>query len=56
MTLSEVKPSNRILECAIEAQGDYVVSGERDLPALKLHAGSTMLSLTDFLATLRKVD
>jgi putative PIN family toxin of toxin-antitoxin system len=52
----EDEPDNRILECAIAAQADYVVSGDRHLLALKQHAGSTMLSLADFLVTLRKVD
>lgn len=47
------EPDNRILECAIAAQADYVVSGDRHLLALTRHAGSAMLSLSDFLAVLR---
>jgi putative PIN family toxin of toxin-antitoxin system len=48
------EPDNRILECAIDAQANYVISGDRHLLALKRHADSTIISLADFLATLRK--
>lgn len=48
------EPENRILECAIDAQADYVISGDRHLLALKRHADSTIISLSDFLARLRK--
>lgn len=46
------KPDNRILECAIAAQAEFVVSGDRHLLALKQHADITMISLADFLAKL----
>jgi len=48
------EPENRILECAIDAQADYVISGDRHLLALKRHADSTIISLADFLTTLQK--
>jgi len=48
------EPDNRILECAIDAQANYVISGDRHLLALKRHADSTIISLSDFLARLRK--
>ena len=48
------EPDNRILECAIAAQAEYVVSGDRHLLALKHHAGIAMISLADFLAELHK--
>lgn len=48
------EPDNRILECAIAAQADYVVSGDRHLLMLKHHANITMISLVDFLAKLRR--
>ena len=48
------EPDNRILECALAAQAEYVVSGDRHLLTLKHHAGITMISLADFLAVLRK--
>jgi putative PIN family toxin of toxin-antitoxin system len=48
------EPDNRILECAIAAQAEVVVSGDRHLLALEHHADITMLSLADFLARLRR--
>ena len=48
------EPDKRILECAIDAQAKYVVSGDRHLLTLKRHADSTIISLADFLAKLRK--
>jgi uncharacterized protein len=46
------EPDNRILECAIAAQAEFVVSGDRHLLALKQHADITMISLAAFLAKL----
>ena len=46
------EPDNRILECAIAAQADYIVSGDRHLLALKRHADITMVTLADLLAKL----
>ena len=43
------EPDNRILECAIAAQAEFIVSGDRHLLALKQHAGISMISLADFL-------
>ena len=48
------EPDNRILECAIAAQAEYVVSGDRHLLALKHHADITMISLAGFLTKLHK--
>ena len=48
------EPDNRILECAIAAQAEFVVSGDRHLLALKHHADTTIISLADFLTKLRK--
>ena len=48
------EPDNRILECAIAAQAEFVVSGDRHLLALKHHANITMISLADFLTKLRR--
>jgi uncharacterized protein len=46
------EPDNRILECAVAAQAEFVVTGDRHLLALKQHGDITMISLTDFLAKL----
>jgi len=48
------EPDNRILECAIAAQAEFVVSGDRHLLSLKHHAGITMISLADFLTKLHR--
>jgi putative PIN family toxin of toxin-antitoxin system len=48
------EPDNRILECAMAAQADWIVSGDRHLWALKRHQGSTIISLAGFLADLQK--
>jgi predicted nucleic acid-binding protein len=48
------EPDNRILECAIAAQAEFVVSGYRHLLALKHNADITMISLADFLTKLRR--
>jgi len=48
------EPDNRILECAIAAQAEFVVSGDRHLLVLKHHADITMVSLADFLTKLRR--
>lgn len=44
------EPDNRILECAMAAHAEWIVSGDRHLLALKRHAGSAIMSLADFLA------
>lgn len=48
------EPDNRILECAIAAQADWIVTGDRHLLVLKRHANSAIISLADFLAALEK--
>ena len=45
---------SRALECAMAAQADWIVSGDRHLLALKHHAGSAIISLAHFLAELEK--
>ena len=44
------EPDNRILECAMAAQAERIVSGDRHLLALRRHAQSVIVSLADFLA------
>ena len=53
--LLDDEPDNRILECAIAAQAEFVVSGDRHLLALTRHADSEMISLADFLAMLQQI-
>jgi len=52
--LLDDEPDNRILECAIAAQAEFVVSGDRHLLTLRHHADITMISLAAFLTTLRR--
>ena len=46
------EPDNRILECALAAQAEWIVSGDRHLLRLGEHAGSTIITLANFLAEL----
>lgn len=48
------EPDNRILECAMAAQADRIVSGDRHLLTLKRHGDSAIVSLADFLVELTK--
>jgi putative PIN family toxin of toxin-antitoxin system len=48
------EPDNRILECALAAQAEWIVSGDRHLLMLKKHGHITIVSLSDFLSTLQK--
>ena len=48
------EPDNRILECGTAARAEWIVSGDRHLLALKHHADSSIISLADFLAMLKK--
>jgi uncharacterized protein len=43
------EPDNRILECALAAQADLIVSGDRHLRQLKKFQGIPILRLMDFL-------
>ena len=42
-------PENRILECAVEADADLVVTGDRHLLKLKKFQGIPIIRLVDFL-------
>lgn len=46
------EPDNRILECAMAAQAERMVSGDRHLLSLKRHNHCRIISLADFLAEL----
>ena len=51
VTIIKAEPKdNRILECALEAQADYIVSGDkRHLLSLKKFKGIAIVSAADFL-------
>lgn len=42
-------PDNRILECAVEANADVIVTGDRHLLKLKKFQGISIVRLADFL-------
>lgn len=46
------KPDNRILECAVKAQADFIVTGDRQLLALRKYEGVKILRLAAFLTLL----
>jgi putative PIN family toxin of toxin-antitoxin system len=48
------EPDNRILECALLAKADYIVTGDRHLLALGRHGGASILTLSSFLELLRR--
>ena len=45
-------PDNRIIECAVEAKADYVVSGDRDLLNLKEFRGIKIIKARELLRLL----
>ena len=49
LTVLEDVPDNRILECALEAHADLVVTGDRHLLKLKEFHGIPIIRLADFL-------
>jgi putative PIN family toxin of toxin-antitoxin system len=49
VTILEDMPDNHILECAVEAQADVIVTGDRQLLALREFEGIAIVRLADFL-------
>lgn len=49
VSVLEDLPDNRILECAVSAQADLVVTGDHHLLALKEFEGVPLVRLADFL-------
>ena len=48
------EPDNRILECALLAKADFIVTGDRHLLSLTRHGGASILKLADFLELIRR--
>ena len=46
-------PENRILECALEAGSEFIVSGDKDLLRLKEHGNARIISVADMLEILQ---
>lgn len=47
--IKEDPPDNRILECAVSAGSDYIVTGDKDLLRLRQYAGIRIITVADFL-------
>ncbi len=43
------EPDNRIIECALEAGADFIVTGDKHLLHLKRYQSVSIIKLTDFL-------
>jgi len=43
------EPDNRILECAVEAKADFIVTGDKHLLSLKSFKTVEIIALSDFL-------
>jgi putative PIN family toxin of toxin-antitoxin system len=52
--IKEDPADNRILECAVSAGSDYIVSGDKDLLRLKRYDSIRILSVADFLDLVAK--
>lgn len=48
------EPDNRILECAVKAKADYIVSGDKHLLELKKYKNIRVLKPARFLALIEK--
>lgn len=48
------EPDNRILECAVEAHAEWIVTGDRHLLSLKHHGDCEIISLAAFIAILQR--
>jgi len=48
------EPDNRILECALLATADIIVTGDRHLLSLTRHRGISIVGLADFLELLER--
>ncbi len=49
-------PDNRILECAVQARAEMIVTGDRHLLTLASYEGISIVRLSDFLALVRQPD
>ena len=45
---------NKFIECAVEGNADYIITGDNHLQKLKEHRGIKILNPADFLRKLKK--
>jgi putative PIN family toxin of toxin-antitoxin system len=48
------EPDNRIIECAMEVDADFIVTGDKHLLSLEHIQGIDIITLSDFLEKLKK--
>ena len=48
------EPDNRVLECAMEAKAEFIVTGDKHLLSLKHFQDIDIISLSDFLEVLSR--
>lgn len=51
--IKEDPPDNRIIECAVSAGADYIVTGDKDLLRLGTYDSITILTVSDLLKVAR---
>lgn len=51
LSILEDEPDNRILECAVEAGASAIVTGDKDLLALKSYEGIGIMTVAELLYT-----
>ena len=50
LSLSALSPNdNRVLDCAVQGQAQYLVTGDREFLRLRQHQGVRIMNLEDFL-------
>ncbi len=49
LNILDDEPDNRILECAVEARADCIVTGDKHLLGLKEFGGVRIITIADFL-------
>jgi predicted nucleic acid-binding protein len=47
--VKEDEPDNRILECAVQAASEFIVTADKDLLRLGSYAGTRIVTAADFL-------
>ena len=51
LRVAKDEPDNRVLECAIAGRVDAIVTGDRELLALRAYRGVRILSMRDYLGS-----
>ncbi len=54
LSVTEDEPDNRILECAVEAVSDFIVTEDRDLLHLKKDGGVQIVTAADMLDVVQR--